>query len=142
MPAGESRAIVPEYVPVDGVGEQIAANKRTAKFARKCVPFINNAPGRDVAADLGPVVCDWTVIAVGVRVVQRPMLGKSLEVIAALDHMKGDVGPVAAAEGVTGGVEVEAPRIAATFCEELKLTRARDGSARFPAGIRFRGSWR
>ena len=53
------------------------------------------------------------------------MLGEALQVIPALDHVKGDVGPVAAAEGVAGAIEVEAPGVASAFGEELKPPRTR-----------------
>ncbi len=86
----------------------------------ECVALVDDAAGRDVAALLGPLVGDRAEVAVGVRVVQRPVLGEALEVVAALNHVKRDVGPVAAAEGVARAVEVEAPGVAASFGEELE----------------------
>ena len=86
----------------------------------KRVALVDDPARGDVAALLGALVGDRAEVAVRVRIVQRTVLGEALQVIAALDHVKRDVGPVAAAEGVAGGVEVEAPGVAAAFGEQLE----------------------
>ena len=102
VPAGEGRAVALEHVPVDGVRQQVAPDERAAERRRKGVALVDDPAGRDVAAVLGPAVSDRAEVAVGVRVVQRAVLGEALDVIAALYHVKRDVGAVAAAEGVAG----------------------------------------
>ena len=77
-------------------------------------------PGVTWPPCLVPSVGDRAEVAVGVRIVQRAVLGEALEVIAALDHVERDIGAVAAAEGVAGRVEVEAPGVAAPLGEDLE----------------------
>ena len=48
------------------------------------------------------------------------MLGEPLDVVPPLHHVQGDVGAVAAAEGVARPVEVESPGVPAPFGEELE----------------------
>jgi len=61
-------------------------------------------------------------IAVGVRIVQRPVLAESFNVIAALDLMQhGETAPIGAGDDVAVGVEVETPGIAAALREQLKF---------------------
>ena len=103
-----------------------------AERGREGVALVDDPARRDVAAVLGPVVGDRAEIAVGVRIVQRAVLGEALEVITALDHVERDVGAVAAAEGVAGRVEVEAPGVAAPLGEELEPAGRGDDSARSP----------
>ena len=93
--------------------------------AGEAVALVDDAAGRHVAALLGPFVCDRAEVAISVRIVQRPVLRESLEIVAALDHVKRDVGAVAAAECVARAVEVEAPGVAAPFRKKLEPPRDR-----------------
>src|SRR5262249_17717965 len=83
-----------------------------------------DAAGRDVPALLRPVVGEAVEVPEGARVVEWAVLDEALPVVPPLDHVEGDKGPVAAAEGVSHAVEVEAPGVPAPFGEELEAPRA------------------
>ena len=112
-----------EHMPVNRVRKKVSTDERAAEFLGKCIAFVDDAAGRDVAADLRSLISDRAEVAVGVRIVQWSVLRKPLEIVTALNHVKRDVRPVAAAEGVAGVVEVEAPGVAAAFREQLKPVR-------------------
>ena len=98
-------------------------------------------PGRDVAPLFGSVVSDRAKIAIGVRVMQRSMLGKTLEVISPLNHVEGDICSIAAAERVAGRIEVEPPGIAAPLGKHLKLAGAGMIAPDSLLKLERRGSW-
>ena len=60
-------------------------------------------------------------VAVGVRIVQRAVLGEAFDVVAALHLVQADdVAAVRAGDGVAVAIEVESPGVAAPFAEQLE----------------------
>src|SRR5262249_6305204 len=76
-------------------------------------------------ASLGSVIGHRAEVAVGMRVVQWTVFGKTLEVVTPLHHVKSDVGTVGAAERVARCVEIEAPGVPSPFRENLEPPAAR-----------------
>ena len=61
-------------------------------------------------------------IAVGVRIMKRAMLGKTFDIISALNLMKhSDIAVVSTSDDLTIFVEIEAPSIAPAFREEFEF---------------------
>ena len=98
----------------------VAAERR-----RERVALVDDPARRDVAAVLGSPVGDRAEIAVSVRVVERAVLGETLDVISSLHHVERDVRPVAAAEGVAGRRRSRGPR-----CCRRPRRRARTAGSR------------
>ena len=75
---------------------------------------------------LEPGVRDVVEVAVGVRVVQRAVLGEPLDVVRALHLVQHrEAAPVRARDHLPVPVEVEAVGVAAALAEQLELLRLR-----------------
>ena len=73
----------------------------------------------------GPVMFHGLEIAERIRIVQRPVLAESFDVIGPLHVMAQGLGRVAAGKQVAETIEIDAPGIAAPLGKELELFGAR-----------------
>ena len=112
-------------VPVDGVREQVGGDVGVAERLGKRAALIDDAAAGDVAAAVA-LVRDVLEVAVGVRIVQRAVLGEAFDVVAALHLVQADaLAVVGAGDGVAVAIEIESPGVAAPFGEQLEASWSR-----------------
>ena len=87
---------------------------------RKRAPLIEDRAAGQAVADIA-VVHHRLKVAVGVRIVQRAVLAEALDVVGPLHVMHQRLDLIAGGEQVAEPIELDAPRVAAPFGEQLEL---------------------
>src|SRR5579875_30032 len=115
--AGETRSLAFDNMPVQRVRKEVSGDVDVAKRIGIGAALIDDAAAGHVSA-FEMLIRDMVEVAVGVRIVQRAMLAKTFDVIAALYLMQhGEAAPVRAGEDLAVFVEIESPGVAAAFGE-------------------------
>src|SRR5262249_48816521 len=113
----ETGAFRLQHMPVDGVREKVAGDVGVVEALGKSATLVKHAATRDVTA-FEALVWHMLEIPESKRIMQRTMLGETLDVITALDLVQHGGGPpVGSRDRVAMLIKIQAPGVAAAFGE-------------------------